>query len=611
VYDDISQFVGGSIKASDEDKNRLIKERTPSDSFLFPTKTYNDKRRKAGTTQRRCMREWFQVFPFITYSKSQDGIYCLPCVLFPSPSAHGTPNLLVKQPYTNWKDAKEDLRVHSVCHYHKDAQAKMDEFVSTMNNPARRIDISMSSNAVDQTTKNRLFLISILKCIELCGRQGIALRGHRDDSTADDHANKGNFNALLQLRVDAGDRNLQQHLETAQRNATYISKTAQNDLLDCIRAFIQSKIVEEIHSQSVGPHYTIMADEVTDSSNWEQLGLVVRYTKNNKPVEKLFSFVSCESVSGASLCDKIVQSLSTAGLHVTDCRAQCFDGAGNMAGVRNGCAANFQKVAERAPYFHCASHDLNLVLCKSCKQQEIHRLLETLLQLGLFFRNSPKRQRQLEHHLKESTKSKIKPLCETRWVEKHKCIDDFLAMYTEIFDCLETISVQPEWDAKTQTDAGALLFQITSSSFLCALLSVHHLFGYTKSLCVLLQGAETDIIAAYEAVQLILSQLRDVRENAEKKFQSIFERVKVLAAYTGSAITIPRICKRQTMRNNIEADTPESYFRRSAFIPLFDNAIQQISERFPQLSLHATRGLLLLPANLKDLTSGNTQEVCL
>ena len=44
---------------------------------------------------------------------------------------------------------------------------------------------------------NKAALESIADCFVYCGKQGIALRGHRDDSTANESANKGNFKALL------------------------------------------------------------------------------------------------------------------------------------------------------------------------------------------------------------------------------------------------------------------------------------------------------------------------------------------------------------------------------------------------------------------------------
>ena len=44
-------------------------------------------------------------------------------------------------------------------------------------------------------------------------------------------AAEGNLRSLLAFRVDAGDDVLKQHLATAGKNAIYISKTSQNELI--------------------------------------------------------------------------------------------------------------------------------------------------------------------------------------------------------------------------------------------------------------------------------------------------------------------------------------------------------------------------------------------
>ena len=49
-----------------------------------------------------------------------------------------------------------------------------------------------------------------------------------DDDPADSHS--GDFHALLQFRIDAGDCILKEHLQTASNNANYTSKTTQNDM---------------------------------------------------------------------------------------------------------------------------------------------------------------------------------------------------------------------------------------------------------------------------------------------------------------------------------------------------------------------------------------------
>ena len=85
--------------------------------------------------------------------------------------------------------------IFKTTHYDQDAEVRMIAFVEIMENPERRVDFSVSTNAEMQVQNNRKSFKSILKCIEFCGRQGMVLRGHLDDDATsdDDSCNKGNF----------------------------------------------------------------------------------------------------------------------------------------------------------------------------------------------------------------------------------------------------------------------------------------------------------------------------------------------------------------------------------------------------------------------------------
>ena len=131
------------------------------------------------------------------------------------------------------------------------------------------MDHCLTSEAKTQIARNRQVLKGVIACLEVCGRQGISLRGHRDDSTSGS-LNQGNFKALIQLRIDAGDVSLETHLQTCSKRATYMSKTTQNELLHCIGEIIQHKIVKDVQQQCdyTRSFYGIQADEVIDMSNW-------------------------------------------------------------------------------------------------------------------------------------------------------------------------------------------------------------------------------------------------------------------------------------------------------------------------------------------------------
>ena len=51
---------------------------------------------------------------------------------------------------------------------------------------------------------------------------------------------------FLQFRVRGGDKVLEQHLKSCSKNASYFSKTSQNDLISCCGQFITELIVRKI-----------------------------------------------------------------------------------------------------------------------------------------------------------------------------------------------------------------------------------------------------------------------------------------------------------------------------------------------------------------------------
>ena len=77
--------------------------------------------------------------------------------------------------------------------------------------------------------------------------------------------------------------------------------------------------MNEVKNQSIGPLYGIMADEVTDTSNKEQLGIVLRYTIGTNVEDWLYEYVDCKSITGESVCREIVSILESAQYSVSNC----------------------------------------------------------------------------------------------------------------------------------------------------------------------------------------------------------------------------------------------------------------------------------------------------
>lgn len=201
---------------------------------------------------------------------------------------------------------------------------------------------------------------SLFKVAILCGKQGLAMRGHRDDRVQwedeGEGSNEGNFIQLVRFRAETDDV-LAAHLSKAPQNARYTSKTIQNELLQVAGDKIHSEILEEVKHAKF---YSIIADEVTDVSNREELSLVIQYLNKEQVREVFVDFVEVERNTGHVLGETILRWLRNHNISPADMRGQCYDGASNMAGARSGVQAVVQRDAPKAMYVHCAAHRLNL-----------------------------------------------------------------------------------------------------------------------------------------------------------------------------------------------------------------------------------------------------------
>ena len=292
-----------SVDKTDDKKYQLIVDHfVPDATFKFPKDT------NSGRSFQYNFR-WLAKYPWLRYSEKADGGFCLACVLFfQSSNFCSEPGLLVYTPLTDFKRALGKLDHHSDRVYHKAAIVKMDEFVKVMAGRQPNIQSQLDDVCAAQISQNQQKIKSII----LCGRQNISLRGHRDSSLdleRDETASHGNFWALLHFRAAAGDLVLREHRAHAPRNATYTSPDVQNQIIDILGDYVRRKILSQLQKAQF---FTLIADDVTDCSNKEQLSLVLRYVdrESNQIREDLVAFIECDTgVSGRDLANKMLSFL--------------------------------------------------------------------------------------------------------------------------------------------------------------------------------------------------------------------------------------------------------------------------------------------------------------
>ena len=143
--------------------------------------------------------------------------------------------------------------------------------------------------------------------------------------------------------------------------------------------------------------HSISADEVTARDD-EILSICLRYVNKQFEIWEVFMmFVELERITGECIAKALLKFYKDAGINVTECEGQCYDGASNMQSQKKGAASYIWKESPSAIVTHCCSHNLNLSLATSCKIPVIDNITEMYKAVTIFFNTSPKREWLLGH----------------------------------------------------------------------------------------------------------------------------------------------------------------------------------------------------------------------
>lgn len=594
---DIGNFAHKQV--DDFSKRRLLESHwQPPENYSFPHSVHN----KGGKEEKRYLSHSHLLkFNWLVLSDSQRGLYCKYCALFTTGSVGGYQKnvrlqKLVTRPLTKFarllgKDG--DLPLHEATRYHKEAVEAGKNFLACADAPEKNVANQVSNHRLLQVTENRNRLLPIVESIMFLGRQGIPLRGHRDDGMLIDSsqeaspiANEGNFRELLRFRVSSGDKELEKHLVSTSSRATYISKTTQNELIKCCGEEILARIIQWVQEAGM---YSVMFDETTDAAHLSQLCLALRYVHNNVVREDFVQFLDIRSdiggpddgtgisepvLSGRVLGEQVVKALKALGLDLEKCVGIGTDGCSVMVSQVCGAVSKIKHSAPNAVHCPCFNHALNLSLSQSSRVQSIRNAVGVMKEVISFFTASPKR----NVVLKSVLGSQLKGLCETRWVERHDSIIRFRDSLGTVAKALDIISGWTEIHSSAK--ATTLRAAISDGEFLVAVTCLADMLTHTLPLSRLFQKECVDVRTARTALVDTIAVLDNRRVDSAEAFSKLYKDAVDLADDLETEIRSPRINKRQTHRCNAPALDAESYYRTAVYIQLLDNVLTDLKARF-------------------------------
>ena len=414
---------------------------------------------------------------------------------------------------------------------------------------------------------------------------------------------------MLNFRIGAGDSVLEQHLSTAARNATYTSNTIQKQIISILADQVLQSIISRVKAAK---WFSVIADEVTDVSNKEQLSIALRYVDSATLLvrEDLVGFFECDTgISGRDLARIITSTLEELGLDLEHLRGQAYDGAGNMAGSVKGTAALICSHYPLAMYLHCSSHCLNLAFVKSLEVTSVRNMMAVVGRVYQFFSAHPKHQGAFEKAVSErqpsSSSRKLKDMCRTRWLQRIDAADIFMRLYLSVVEYLENICNDGArlWSQDSLTDARGLLLAITTTDFVSALVITNSCLKYLKTLTASLQAEAKDIVTAVSEIDTVTATVQDVRDNIDTHHAQWFLTITEMLSEVGIEPSVPRRCGRQTQWSNVPADTPSEYFRRTISIPVLDHLLCELRSRFGKHQRRALLGFSIVPSLFVSLES--------
>ena len=302
-------------------------------------------KRKQGKCCHSFQTSWYSTFGWLSYCLTHNKVYCYYCrtatasrlVCFSKKNS----DAFVSTGFNNWKKALKRFRQHESCNMHTESCMKLKSLQQ------RSVASQLSNLKATEQKCNREMLCKVLSSLKYLLRQGLAIRGHHEET--------GNLIQLLQCRAE--DIN---GLKTWISKKKYLSHDIINEMIALMAHDVLRDLLAKIKAAE---YFALIGDETRDISGTEQFAVSIRWVSQEYLInEDLITLAEVEQTDGASLTATLKNVLICNGLQISKCYGQAYDGASNMSGHLNGVAARIQKEQPKAHYVHCVAHSLNLCL---------------------------------------------------------------------------------------------------------------------------------------------------------------------------------------------------------------------------------------------------------
>ncbi|XP_031337552.1 uncharacterized protein LOC116166657 isoform X1 [Photinus pyralis] len=330
----------------------------------------------------------------------------------------------------------------------------------------------------ENVEKNRHILRRLIMCIKFCGAFELALRRLDETLTSD---NPGIYVGLVNFASEL-DAVLAANMEGSQvfKGA---SKTIKNELLDAMLHVYKQEVLKEIQSANF---IALEADETTDTSNPQQMVVIIRYVLNGQICERFWSFFKPGGHNAGIVANTLLNELETilnlnypasdnnTSANKNKLIAQTYDGASVMSGKINGVQAIIKRTFLHAHYIHSYAHQFNLIIERAAQcNKNVKVFFANLQSFSRFFSRTPKRTAIVDEIVQHAP---------TRGNFKSRTVNALFEHQHSFREWLDKIIDEDGTDSVTISEASGLLNHLNCPDFLYWLKIFHFIMPHAEIL---------------------------------------------------------------------------------------------------------------------------------
>lgn len=451
----------------------------------------------------------------------------------------------------------------------------------------------------------RDYLRSLFEIVLMLGKQTIPLE---TGQVSEPEHNANNFQALLDLRLNAGDKVLRKRFQATAVNTEYLSVIQQNQLLDVCENTVREEMLMEVRESRF---FSLITGDLVNFTSESHLPVFLRFVNQSKIVrEEFLDFVSFEGDESALVERLEAQLTDRWGLSMEDCRGQAHKATGSVSTKMKAVAVLLMEKYPLALHVPCSSTALNIHLAHSLPFPNVQILMETLRRITALFK-TPFTQDELNkaigtYYQKNEKAAALIETCVSDWTEQHNLFDVLLEMLAPFVLSFESImdNTDGKFAANVTADVYAIAETLTDFEIIVTIVILKNVLTFTRAFGRNLQGETLDVFCAANSLTAVLHSLSEVNDNIDVYHEFWYEEALNVAGVLGVQEKVPRLFLRK-QTGEIQA---ESYYKEYVTVPVICSIMQEVEDMFSENNLKALKCLSLVPAIMGQMKFNTIEE---